>query len=163
MSDPIHPVAPHHLPSFILSSPDASDGLLIGTAIGLIIALLGLGVLYFKLHALPEQLAHRGQKVQFQLVGVLALLALVSHNNAFWVAALLLAVMPIPDFLAPVKSIAQSLEKMAESDALVEPEVEPKPFETQPEKEKPAEEPASASSETEPEAPTDPITSKEEH
>ena len=40
----------------------------------------------------------RHNKAQFEIVAVLALLALFTHNNYFWVAALLLAMIPIPDF-----------------------------------------------------------------
>jgi hypothetical protein len=47
--------------------------------------------MYFWLHSIPERLAHGSSKVQFQLVAVMSLLALFTHNNAFWVAALLLA------------------------------------------------------------------------
>jgi hypothetical protein len=42
----------------------------------------------------------------------LALLALFTHNNVFWVAALLLAVVRWPDFSTPLNSIADSLEKL---------------------------------------------------
>jgi hypothetical protein len=73
-----------------------------------------LGSLYFRLHALPEHLAHgNADKVQFQLVGVLALLALFTHNNVFWVAALLLALVRIPDFATPLTAMSESLAKMA--------------------------------------------------
>lgn len=50
--------------------------------------------------------------MQFQLVGVLALLALFTHNNLFWVFALVLALIPIPDFWTPLSSMAESLAKM---------------------------------------------------
>ena len=62
---------------------------------------------------LPEQMAHRGQKVQFEIVAVLALLALFTHNHAFWIAGLLLALIPLPDFTTPLSSIAGSLERIA--------------------------------------------------
>ena len=48
-----------------------------------------------------------------QLIAVLAVLALFTHNNAFWVLALLLAVVRVPDFSTPLNSIAASLEKMS--------------------------------------------------
>ena len=112
MSDALHPVAPHYQPFFI-TSPGQTDVLLVAMGIFLLLAVVGIGVLYFKLHALPEQLAHRGQKIQFQIVAVLALLALFTHNHAFWIAGLLLALVPLPDFTTPLTSMAQSLGKMA--------------------------------------------------
>ena len=115
-SEGLHAGAPHQLPFFI-SAPDSSDGLMTTTGIFLLFAVIGIGVLYFKLHALPEQMAHRGQKVQFELVAVLALLALFTHNHTFWVAGLLLALVPLPDLTTPLSSIAGSLEKIANKQA----------------------------------------------
>jgi hypothetical protein len=77
------------------------------------LGVIGIGIFYFRLHALPEHLAHRSQKVQIELVAVLALIALFTHNHAFWIAALLLAVIPLPDFTTPLFSIARSLERIA--------------------------------------------------
>ena len=77
-----------------------------------VIAVLGIGVFYLKLHAIPEQLAHRHRNTQSQLIMVLALLALFTHNNVFWVAALILALLKLPDFLTPINSISESLKKL---------------------------------------------------
>jgi hypothetical protein len=112
MSDVVHPVAPHYQPFFI-TAPGQGDTLMLAMGIFLLLAVIGIGVFYFKLHALPEQLAHRGQKIQFQLVAVLALLALFTHNHAFWIAGLLIALVPLPDFTTPLTSMAQSLGRMA--------------------------------------------------
>ena len=113
MTNAIHPAAPHHLPMFI-TAPDESDTFLIACAIFLVLAVLGLGSLYFRLHSLPERLAHGNtHKLQFEVVAVLALLALFTHNNALWVAALLLALVPIPDIYTPLAGMAASLAKMA--------------------------------------------------
>lgn len=111
-SEALHPDAPHHLPFFI-TAPGESDGLMLVTGLFVLAAVAGVGVLYFKLHALPEQMAHRGQKVQFELVAVLALLALFTHNHTFWVAGLLLALLPLPDFTTPLRTMARSLERIA--------------------------------------------------
>jgi hypothetical protein len=44
------------------------------------------------------------------------LLALFTHNHAFWIAGLLLALVPpLPDFLTPLTSIARSLHRMSRS------------------------------------------------
>ncbi|MFB1486330.1 MULTISPECIES: hypothetical protein [unclassified Thiocapsa] len=112
MAEPIHPAAIHHLPPFV-TAPGQTDVLLVAMAIFLLIAVVGIGIFYFKLHALPEQMAHRGQKIQFEIVAVLALLALFTHNHAFWIAGLLLALVPLPDFTTPLSSIATSLERIA--------------------------------------------------
>ena len=113
MSQPLHPAASHHLPPFV-TAPGETDVLLWAMGIFLLLAVIGIGVFYFKLHALPEQMAHRGQKIQFEIVAVLALLALFTHNHLFWVAGLLLALIPLPDFTTPLTSIAQSLNRIAE-------------------------------------------------
>lgn len=116
MAQTPHQGAIHHLPPFV-TAPGEGDGLFVFTAIFLLLAVVGIGVFYFKLHALPEQLAHRGQKAQFQLVSVLALIALFTHNHAFWIAGLLIAVVPLPDFKTPMTSIATSLGRIAEAAA----------------------------------------------
>lgn len=108
----INPAAPHHLPFFI-TAPGQTDGLFVATGIFVLLAVIGIGVLYFKLHALPEQMAHRGQKVQFEIVAVLALISLFTHNHVFWIAGLLLALVPLPDFSTPLNSMARSLGRMA--------------------------------------------------
>jgi hypothetical protein len=46
-------------------------------------------------------------------VAVLGLLALFTHIHLFWVAALLLAMIDLPDFSTPLRSIAVSVAKMA--------------------------------------------------
>ncbi|MCO5064981.1 MAG: hypothetical protein M9924_11280 [Rhizobiaceae bacterium] len=113
MTAAMNPAAPHYLPVFI-TSPSESDLFLNGAAIFLVAMVLGLGSVYFRLHALPEHLAHKNaNKVQFEIVAVLALLGLFTHNNLFWVAALILALVPIPDFHGPLANMAASLARMA--------------------------------------------------
>ncbi len=112
MAANLHPAAPHHLPPFV-TAPGETDVLLLIMGIVIVLAVVGIGVFYFKLHALPEHMAHRGQKIQFEIVAVLALIALFTHNHAFWIAALLLALVPLPDFTTPLTSMAQSLGRMA--------------------------------------------------
>ena len=112
MSDTMHPAAPHHLPGFI-TAPGETDVLLTGSAVFLVVLVFILGSTYFWLHSIPERIAHGTSKLQFQLVAVLSLLALFTHNNAFWIGALLLALAPIPDFWTPLATMAESLAKMA--------------------------------------------------
>lgn len=108
----IHPLAPHHLPKFI-GGPDGSDPLFTVVLILLLIILMAAGNLYFKLHAVPERMAHKHNNTQLQFITILTILALFTHNNIFWVAALLLAVVRLPDFSTPMNSIAKSLERLS--------------------------------------------------
>jgi hypothetical protein len=111
MSDTQHPLAPHELPGF-LAAADGSDKLMVLVVILLLLLLLVVGNYYLKLHALPERMAHKTSHTQLQIITALALLALFTHNNLFWVAALLLAVVKFPDYLTPLNSIAKSLAEM---------------------------------------------------
>ena len=94
MSEALHPAAPHHLPGFI-TAPGDSDVVMIGVGIFLIAAVLGVGNLYLHLHAPPERMAHRTHKLQFEIVAVLGLLALFTHNHLFWVIGLFLEPEPV--------------------------------------------------------------------
>jgi hypothetical protein len=58
-------------------------------------------------------MAHKSQKLQFEIVAVLGLLALFTHIHLFWVIGLLLAMVDLPDFGTPLRSIAGSVEKIA--------------------------------------------------
>ena len=118
MTGDIHPLAPHSLPPFV-GAADGGDPLFSAIIFIVILAVLGVGVFYLKLHAIPEQLAHKHGNTQSQLIMVLALLALFTHNNIFWVAALILALLKLPDFLTPINSISESLKKLTpeETDA----------------------------------------------
>jgi hypothetical protein len=73
---------------------------------------------------MPERMAHRANKVQFEIVAVLGLLSLLTHNHAFWVAGLLLALVQIPDITSPLGIMARSLERIAGGP---EPRSEPEP------------------------------------
>ncbi|MBR1237487.1 hypothetical protein [Bradyrhizobium sp. AUGA SZCCT0182] len=112
MNEPPHPAAPHHLPGFI-TAPGDTDVLMIVMGILLIGAVLGVGNLYLHLHTLPERMAHRTHKLQFEIVAVLGLLALFTHNHLFWVIGLFLAMIDLPDFITPLRRIAGSVEKLA--------------------------------------------------
>ena len=112
MSEPLHPAAPHHLPSFI-TAPGDTDVLMAVVGIVLIGAVLAVGNLYLHLHTLPERMAHKSQKLQFEIVAVLGLLALFTHNHLFWVIGLFLAMVDLPDFGTPLRRIAGSVDKMA--------------------------------------------------
>ena len=112
MSDSLHPAAPHDLPAFI-TAPGDTDTLMVVIGIVLVGAVLAVGNLYLHLHTLPERMAHKSQKLQFEIVAVLGLLALFTHIHLFWVVGLLLAMIDLPDFGTPLRSIAGSVEKIA--------------------------------------------------
>jgi hypothetical protein len=112
MADSINPVATHHLPRFI-TAPGETDVLMVVMAVILILCVVAFGILFLRLHTLPERLAHKSQKIQFEIVAVLGLLALFTHIHAFWVAGLLLALIDIPDFGSFLGRIAGSVEKIA--------------------------------------------------
>ena len=127
MSEALHPAAPHHLPGFI-TAPGDTDVFMVGVGIFLIATVIGVGNLYLHLHTLPERMAHRTHKLQFEIVAVLGLLALFTHNHLFWVIGLFLAMVDLPDFITPLRRIAGSVEKMAGVPA--EPEPTEAPAET---------------------------------
>jgi len=107
-----HPLATEHLPSFI-TAPGETDVLMVVMVVVLVVSVLAFGVLFLRLHTLPERLAHRGHKLQFEIVAVLGLLALFTHMHIFWVIGLMLALVDLPDFGTPLNRIAGSAEKMA--------------------------------------------------
>ena len=111
MTDQINPLATHHLPPFI-TAPGQSDALLVGIGIFLLVVVFLLGIAFLWLHSLPERIAHKGQKLQFEVVAILCLLALFTHNNLLWGAALLLAFIDLPDLATPLRRISDTLERL---------------------------------------------------
>ncbi|CAN5171050.1 hypothetical protein BH10PSE8_BH10PSE8_10440 [soil metagenome] len=109
---PIHPAATPHLPSFI-TPPGETDILLVVAIATVLGAILAVGLIFLRLHTLPERMAHKAHKLQFEIVAVLGLLALFTHVHLFWVAGLLLALIEIPDVWNPLRRMAGSLEKIA--------------------------------------------------
>lgn len=122
VSDQLHPMAPHHLPFFIAAGGGV-DPLMVVMGIFVIGTVLWVGTLYWRLHSLPERMAHKSQKLQFEIVAVLGLISLFTHIHAFWVAGLLLALIDIPDFGTPLRSIADSVEKIADATPVERSEV----------------------------------------
>jgi len=107
-----HPAATEHLPAFI-TPPGQTDVLMVVMVGVLALSVLAFGVLFFRLHSLPEQIAHKSQKLQAELVAVLCLISLFTHMHIFWVAGLVLAMLELPDFGTPLNRIAGSAEKLA--------------------------------------------------
>jgi hypothetical protein len=117
----LHPEATHHLPIFI-TAPGDTDVLMVVTAVFLAAAVVAFGVLYFRLHSLPEHIAHKSQKVQMEIVAVLGLISLFTHMHIFWIAGLILAFIDLPDFGTPLRRIAGGVEKIAGVEPPEEPE-----------------------------------------
>lgn len=128
-----HPAAIEHLPWFI-TAPGETDYLFTAVVIFILAMVLVIGNLYFQLHAVPERMAHRTNRVQMEIVAVLALISLFTHNHIYWIAGLLLALVEFPDFSTPMGSIARSLERLSgrdtpntnEAEVVQKPEPDPK-------------------------------------
>ena len=117
MAEAHDPTTAQHLPLFV-TPPGETDVLFVAVVVIVVLMVFAIGALYFRLHALPEHIAHRGHKVQFEIVAVLALLALFTHNHLFWIAGLLLALVQLPDFTTPLARIAQSVEGLEKTQRL---------------------------------------------
>lgn len=112
MAAPLNPAASDHLPSFI-TAPGETDVLMVITAVILAASVLMFGLVFLRLHSLPERMAHGSHKLQFEIVAVLCLLALLTHIHMFWVAALLLALIDFPDVPGWLARIARAVERIA--------------------------------------------------
>lgn len=111
--DPRFTTSHAHQPWFIAGPTGQTDILLIAMGVFLILFVLMIGVLMLRLHHLPHHIAEKEQKIQFQVVAVLVLLAMFTHENLFWIAGLLLAMVDIPDFAGLLNRIASSVERIA--------------------------------------------------
>lgn len=112
MHPELNPAAPHHLP-FYIAGPSGPDAVLVGTGLFLLLVVFGFGLLFLHIHTLPERIAHRGHKLQFEIVAVLGLLALFTHIQIFWVVGLFLALIDLPDLTGPLRRMAGAQERMA--------------------------------------------------
>ncbi|WP_234416559.1 hypothetical protein [Ruegeria sp. Alg231-54] len=111
----LHPMATGHIPSYVTQA-DGSDFLLTFMFVFTVLVIVLIGVGYFTLHSIPEKIAHESNHPQFQLVGILALLALFTHNGLFWVAAILVAGFQFPDVAAPLRAIADAIRSLGNQD-----------------------------------------------
>jgi hypothetical protein len=112
VSDQLNPLATHHLP-FFLTPPGETDVLFNVTLVFLIACVVLTGVIFLTIHSLPERMAHKSRKLLLDLIALLCLLALLTHEHFFWFVAIVLAFLDIPDFLTPVNRIASSVATMA--------------------------------------------------
>ncbi len=124
MAELRHPAASHELPSFI-TAPGETEALMVVMSLFLVLVVVMFGILFLRLHTLPERMAHKSEKIQFEIVAVLGLIALFTHMHIFWIAGLLLAMIDLPDFGNSLGRIAASTEKIADlkpSDSTAEPQ-----------------------------------------
>ena len=111
-----NPIATTQVPFFI-TAPGDTDVLFNVTLVFLVTCIILTGVIFLTIHSLPERMAHKSQKILLDLIALLCLLALLTHEHLFWFAAIVLAFIDIPDFLTPVNRIASSVESMAGQEA----------------------------------------------
>src|SRR5262249_29546906 len=93
--------------------PGETDVLMVVMGFILLASVLAFGILFLRLHSLPERMAHKAHKIQFEIVAVLCLISLFTHMHIFWIAGLLLAMVDMPDFGNSLSRIAGSAEKIA--------------------------------------------------
>ena len=129
-----NPLAPEHLPFFV-TPPGEPDVLFNIMVVFVVLCIVGLGVIFFTIHTLPERMAHRTKKVQLDFVAILGLIALFTNEHIYWIAALILAFIDLPDFLTPMQRIASAVENLAPPEPAEEPGAESgKPLATSPDR-----------------------------
>jgi hypothetical protein len=116
-----NPIATTHMPFFI-TAPGDTDVLFNVTLVFVVACIILAGVVFLTIHSLPERMAHKSKKILLDLIALLCLLALLTHEHLFWFAAIVLAFIDIPDFLTPVNRIAKSVENMAGQEVGDKPE-----------------------------------------
>jgi hypothetical protein len=111
-----NPIATAHMPFFI-TAPGETDVLFNVTLVFVVACIILTGVAFLTIHSLPERMAHKSKKVLLDLIALLCLLALLTHEHLFWFIAIVLAFIDIPDFLTPVNRIANSVAAIAKHEA----------------------------------------------
>ena len=109
MDSPYSDEALARLP-FWVTPPGHTDGFLVFVGLVLVAVLLGFGALYFTVQSIPDRMATGAHKVQIQLVSVLGLISLFTLNNAFWIAAILVAAVPLHEIFPSLKSVVRVSE-----------------------------------------------------
>jgi hypothetical protein len=115
MREPTVKVIQDHLP-FYITGPGESDILFGAVTIALIAIVVGFGALYFTIQSIPDRIVKGTGKAQMQVVGLLGLISLFTMNNLYWIAAILLAAIRIPNFMAPLTQIAQSARSLSKGE-----------------------------------------------
>jgi intracellular septation protein A len=107
---------------FFITAPGETDVLFNATLVLVVACIILAGVVFLTIHSLPERMAHKSQKILLDLIALLCLLALLTHEHLFWFIAIVLAFIDIPDFLTPVNRIANSVETMSGQEVGDKPE-----------------------------------------
>ena len=102
---------------FFITAPGQTDVLFNVTLWFVVACIILTGVIFLTIHSIPERMAHKSKKVLLDLIALLCLLALLTHQHLFWFIAIILAFIDIPDFLTPVNRIANSVVTMAGNEA----------------------------------------------
>jgi hypothetical protein len=102
---------------FFITAPGETDVVFNITLWFVVACIILTGVVFLTIHSLPERMAHKSKKILLDLIALLCLLALLTHEHLFWFAAIVLAFIDIPDFLTPVNRIASSVATMAGQEA----------------------------------------------
>jgi Na+/melibiose symporter-like transporter len=117
-----NPIATDHVPFFI-TPPGGTDALFHVVAWFVVACIIGIGVIFFTIHTLPERMAHRTKKVQLDIVAILCLISLFTNEHIYWIAAMILAFIELPDFLTPIQRIASAAEDIAGKEpSMMEPQ-----------------------------------------
>ena len=116
-------VAHDYLPWYV-TGPGETDVLFGLVALTLLLIVIGFGALYFTIQSIPDRLVKGTSKTQMQIVGLLGLVSLFTMNNLYWVAALLIAAVRIPDLVSLFRSQARSQKSMSASLHQMAPPVE---------------------------------------
>lgn len=98
----------YQLLPFYITGPGETDILFGAVAVALVAIVIGFGAFYFTIQAIPDRLVEGAGKAQMQVVGLLGLISLFTLNNAYWIAAILLAAVRIPDIVTPLQEIARA-------------------------------------------------------
>ena len=108
MNETVQMVAYENLP-FYITAPGETDVLFGAVSIALVAVVIGFGALYFTIQSIPDRMVEGAGKAQMQVVGLLGLISLFTMNNLYWIAAILLAAIRLPDLLTPLSDIAAAL------------------------------------------------------
>ena len=108
MNEALPKVVYEDLP-FYITAPGETDVLFGAVSIVLVAVVIGFGALYFTIQSIPDRMVEGAGKAQMQVVGLLGLISLFTMNNLYWIAAILLAAIRIPDLLTPLKDIAAAM------------------------------------------------------
>jgi hypothetical protein len=85
------------------------------TAVFLVLFTVMMGVLMLRLLYLPSKMVPQEQKAKYEVVATLCLLAMFAPGNFLWIAALLVAMIDIPDFTPLLQRIAEAVRRIAQS------------------------------------------------